>query len=1478
MSGPGARAILIATGTHVAGSTLPDVRLAAATAQEMAKSLVNYCGFQETHVSTVVDAEDPKTLLTSVQEVASQADDVLLLYYVGHGVLNASGALHLATRATVDLSRGMAAYQALPFNEITDALAANCRARSILMILDCCYAYRALAPVQPGYALLASADRDVQALVPQGERHPLFSGRLINVLGNGDPAGPPQLSVRDVYRYVSRAVVSSGGPGPRMHTGDRAADLILCRNRAYRPPADASPTEETGSAGTDVCPYRGLDSYAVEDEEVFHGRDLLTAQVVQRLTERVWDGGPSIIIGPSGSGKSSLLHAGILPAILRGNLPIPGSSGWPYVTLTPGRNPVAALANRLASLTDADSAQIAASMEADPLSVVGIIATALNIRPESYSSMSNTRRRLLIVIDQFEELFAPEVGEISRRAFIDVLRAATGAADHADDELGESGSLVLVGLRSDFYARCAQYPWLQAALQERQTVVGAMSATELREAIIEPARKSGLEVQPGLVELLLRDIGTAQPGGYDAGALPYLSFALLSTWQNRRNRLLTADDYTATGGVTMAIAQAAERTYLSLPPRGQRAAEELLLGMVNVAEDLPDTRRRASYTALLESQPDKSAAVDALEALAAARLITIGNGTVQLAHEALIRSWPRFNELISADRQGLHTRQQLSVDAKRWDTTGRDPSGLYRGMQLAIAQASTHRMNLAPITRAFLQSSTQRQRRATYARRITTAALTVLTIVATIMSVAFRQQVTIAGQQRDQALSRQLAAEVSSLNTTQPGLARQLAVTAYQTAPTDQASAALLTSMSTPGMLPQPASVEALASDPRRSIIAVATAEGIKLDDSVTGNVLGTIPDKSSALAFSSDGRTIASGAPSGAITLWNVARPRNPVLVTRFPAYGGGISTVTFSPHGHLLGATYMDNSTAIIWHTNLPPQKAIDVKFTGVMSLAFGPKAMLATGNSLSPGHRAKVQLWHLTPFGLPVSLRTITIRVPASEGGITALAFSPRANTIAIGMLWDPGLQSGASGTHGAGATIANISNLLHPRFTSLTDVTTTPKQVAYSPDGNTLAIYARPFAGYGNVYIWNVSASHPVAEESIPGSAETHAGFAFSPDSVTLSTGGGNHVLLWRITDPFNRAALATIQSDTDESNAFSSTPLAFSPKRNLLATETVDGLTQVWDVASSAHPVLLSTIPAESAGGSPTWILAFSPDGRYLAIGGSSVRIWNLADLGRPSIVWARATSGFISDINFSPDGRYVAAAVDAGTRPGAYIWSVSNPTQRIVLPVKEAGTENVWNQTVLFPSGSRILWILSGRTMSTWDITDMTDAPIRPLAKFTISGNSDIGDVAFSPVSHILAIGLVNDDIQLRQVATPQSKPISIGLLSGATSGQMSFSPDGRTLSVDTDAGPSLWNVADPSKATFIATLPSPGEASFAVFSPDGRSLVDSNGADARVNLWDIDYTDLMHQLCRNSGTPITRAQWQYYLGNQPYKPPCQRP
>ena len=473
-----------------------------------------------------------------------------------------------------------------------------------------------------------------------------------------------------------------------------------------------------------VCPYRGLEAFRPDDAKFFFGRENLTGWLVSALRRevRAAQGVRFLgVLGPSGSGKSSVVLAGLVPRLRAGA--IEGSERWPVAILRPGDDPLKNLAAGVVprflpagALPDvAQVLKLADDLRADARTLDVFAQVALHDRPEDV--------RLVVVVDQFEEVFTyrPQDGPARARFeqdrdqfFANLLNAAATPGGRV---------AVVLTMRSDFLSACAPFPQLSAVLSAHQELVGPMTAAELREAIERPAFLVGCEVEPALTERLLADV-EGQPG-----ALPLLQFALTEVWKKRDVRRLTLRAYTELGkddkgeqrGIEGVLDHRANEIYRNLTPEDQDLCRRLFLRLVQPGEGTEDTKRRVSYRELLPDDPARAEAVRKLvQTLASrdARLITTEgtdatDGAVEVAHEALIRGWTQLRQWVDAERAGLRIHRRLTEAAQEWEANGRESSFLYGGTRLAVARewAKTHRDELNPLEAEFLAASVQQEQK-----------------------------------------------------------------------------------------------------------------------------------------------------------------------------------------------------------------------------------------------------------------------------------------------------------------------------------------------------------------------------------------------------------------------------------------------------------------------------------------------------------------------------------------------------------------------------------------------------------------------------------------------------------------------------------------------------------------------------------------------------------------------------------------------
>ncbi|WP_181785515.1 nSTAND1 domain-containing NTPase [Streptomyces phytophilus] len=558
------------------------------------------------------------------------------------------------------------------------------------------------------------------------------------------------------YRDMARKAHYSASTLAQAAAGERLPSLEVVRayvaacggdrarwEQTWKRAAAGAAEEEHARADRAGAPYLGLARFEAGDHERFFGRDRLVAE----LRARVGREGLTVVTGPSGSGKSSLLRAGLIPRLRQAG---PGAARPAVIRiLTPGEHP----ARTHAGVLDAEAA------------------------PEG----------TLIVVDQFEEVFTLCTDRAERTRFLDLLCAAAGAG---------RGIRVVVAVRADFYGYLTHHRDLAAAARAATVLVGPMRPDEVREAIVKPAALGGLVVERALTARLLREVAD------EPGALPLLSHALLETWRRRRGRVLTEAAYDEAGGLHGAIAHTAERVCRRLTTDQTETARRILLRLVAPGQGTPDTRRPAARTELTAPGTGESAAGAAvLDHLTRARLITLDGDTVNLAHEAVLSAWPRLRDWVDEDRDRLRAQRLLTDAAHTWETLGRDAGALYRGTRLATAAqyfAADRPDDLTGPERQFLHASLAARRRARRGLRTRTAALSVLVVLSLVGALVAWQQNEAAERRDREAEARRLAGVADSLRTSDPRTAMALSLAAWNTAELPETRSALLSAMAQP--------------------------------------------------------------------------------------------------------------------------------------------------------------------------------------------------------------------------------------------------------------------------------------------------------------------------------------------------------------------------------------------------------------------------------------------------------------------------------------------------------------------------------------------------------------------------------------------------------------------------------------------------------------------------------------------------------
>jgi len=1222
-----------------------------------------------------------------------------------------------------------------------------------------------------------------------------------------------RLTVREVARKSGLAVATGGGyfagthvPALKLIDAEFTQMLYVLGVREEQDVAAwhdvARRLRRAGRrAGDRRSPYRGLAAFEPEDSEWFFGRTELIDVVHTRAVERRRQQLPLLVVGPSGSGKSSLLRAGLIPLLRR-----EGSAAL----ITPGRDPLGALT--VAVPDDAD------------------------VPPD------------WIVVDQFEELFTHESTAEERARFIEELLRTCEYTG------------VIIGMRADFYAAALSEPGLAAAFQDGQVVVGPMDRAQIREVIVGPARLAGVSIADGLVELLIEQsfqLGARQ----HAGTLPLLSHALLATWTQHEGDILTSQDYLATGGIADAIARSAEDAYAELDPADQDLVRGIFLHqLVHVAEGMADTARKVDLDQLPGMSGDEGGAElpAPIAAFIDRRLLTIDAGTLQIAHEALIGSWPRLRSWLDADRALLISQRRLSFAADNWRDTGRDSAALLRGAPLTVAelrvQEAGDRWQPTALVREFLAQSIAQRRTEEQARqrasrrlRMLAGALAVLLVVATGIAFYASVQRGDAQSATRTADARAVAEAADAVRGLDPNAAAQLSLASYRISSTVQSRSALLESTATPQAsraVDAASLVEGIAVNPAHTVAAAAAADGtLRLwnvahpgDPTEIGGPLLNLPDRQLfADAISPNGDLLAASGSEDTISVWNIADPSTPHPLPTLTGPANTVYVLAFNPAGTLLAAGSADG-TIRLWHVNgstLSVDRTIVAGGTGiyVQSLAFSPN-----GTSIAAGTSdGQLQTWTLQPSATPA----LTSDHHGPDSPVLGLAYSPNGRTLVTGT---KSSQLQFWTVVGSGTT--------QPDGPALTAGNSWVNAVAFSPDGTELALATSA----KSVQLWDPATHTLTATLPHP---EPVASIAWSGNSTLISGCADGVLRLWSL--PIPQLPGEGVIND-----------VAFSPNDRLLAIASAT--LQLWNVAArtpASPDIGPATLTAEA--------VAFSPIAPLLAVGFSdgTVRLFNITDPATPVEVGQplSATSfGVVETLAFSPNGKLLATGADDGT---VRLWQVGEAslTPRQTLVHFNSGVFSVTFNTTgdMLSAGSTDQSVRLWQLNPTTGQATLLGAPLTGLPAYVYS-------VAFQPHGTTLAIGLADGTVELWSLRDPAHPTRDGPALTGPLgySYSVTFSPDGSTLAAaDTDDDLWLWNVTNPAAPTVYATLTGATDSLYTVaFDPTG-DLLAAGGADGTVHLWQSHPALAAPSLCADLGQDLGTQAWSRDAPGLPVTAPC---
>jgi WD40 repeat protein/class 3 adenylate cyclase len=1169
-------------------------------------------------------------------------------------------------------------------------------------------------------------------------------------------------------------------------------------------------------------PYKGLRPFEEGDAADFFGREELTRQLVERLDETRF----LAVIGPSGSGKSSVVRAGLIPRLRNGGLP--GSESWPIVEMLPGPHPLEELEAALLRVAVNPPASLMEQLGGDSR---GLIRAVKRVLPAD-------RSELVLLIDQFEEVFTLVEDEGVRTHFLESLEAAVTDP--------QARLRVVITLRADFYDRPLLYRGFAELLRSRVEVVVPLSPEELERTISEPARRVDVRLEQGLVAHMLSDVSD-EPGG-----LPLLEYALTELFDRREGDVLTVEGYRAIGGVSGALGRRAEELHADLDETGREAARQLVLRLVSLGEGTEDTRRPVPRSEIASLEVDQQAMAAVLDAFGASRLLSFdrdsrsGAPTVEVAHEALLTAWGRLRGWIDEAREDVRTERRLAIAAAEWDEAGRDPSFLATGSRLEHFQAwrQSGRISTTPEERDFLDASlTERdrhlaeaearearerelERRSIRRLRALVSVLAVMAIVAGVLAVLAFDQRARAEREERIATARELAA----------------------------------------------ASAANLEADPERSILLAL--EAVRRTRSVDGSVLPeveqalhdavqasrivmTVPGVGGDVDWSADGLFVTEGPEETGLV--DIRDAETGERVRAFTGHKVDINSVAFSADGAML-ATTGDDGRLRVWDPRTGRRlDDFHGKSDFVVGAAFSPDGSLVAAGWLQEG---LVRVWDVRTGRL-----VRAIRAPA---GPFAVSFSPDGRRLAIG-----GVDEPVAGVFDVRSGHRELS--LEGHEMGINDID-------WSPDGRWIATTSNDSTGR----IWDAATGRSRSVLFGPAGALNHADW--SPDSGRLVIGyGDGSARLWEISEGRAREEFA-LSSQVNRSGVWG---VAFSPDGGRVMTGSLDiGATQIWDVADTGDAEW-ANVPALEEGLNN---VAFMPDGRLVAPSrDGSLAVWNSNySKATRTLRPEKPFDPFFDDIEVSSDGQLIAAAfggrvtvwnaatgdeafaVPEGSRIGELSWSpdgrllaLARFDDHLAQIVDRSGTEVARLHAepgfgifgVQFSPDGRLLATMAtedGRPNPTTEHVSLWDWQ-RGTVRRTIK--TSVGDVAFDPNGGRLALTTQSSG-EIWNTETGER----VRTLTGGTAflSDLAYSPDGAQIAaVGVDSTVRVWDAG-----TGVQRLVLGGHGNTLVgvaFSPDGSRLA-SAGFEPTVRVWALDLDDLIDIAEREVTRDLTEEECRQYL------------
>lgn len=1274
---------------------------------------------------------------------------------------------------------------------------------------------------------------------------------------------------------------------------------------AYATPAETLRQVWPALVESSSCPYRGLDVFTTEHRAWFRGRKQAVRLVLEALR-----GSPRalLLLGPSGAGKSSLMRAGVLPAIADGALP--GSDDWITVVVRPGQDLLAEL----------DAAGLTGAPED------GITKAALGALARHPGTS-----RVLIVIDQFEELLAP-APTLMQRTAIEQLTSALCSTE----ALG-----VVFVLRDDFYARlAAALPgMLEAVAPSTVNVPPTVHRDELREMIVEPAQASGLDCQDGLPARIIADVcGIEGRDGIadhaPTTALPLLELTLQQLWRRRRDGRLTHDAYDAIGGVAGSISTWCNTATAQLTKAQRPVARRLLTALVQPADltqGVPAVRRQVPVANLRElatvdgrSSRSKVSVEDVLDILTATRIVTVHAAwstsqdtseeyTAELIHDSLISAWATLREWVRQDHAFQDWLRRAQGQHARWLVTP-VAGELMQGSMLAEGVEWSGKRRLPSGVAQLLEASKHADRRRRRRVGIVISALAAAVILVLIVSSFAVWQKHTADAAHRLALAKQLISQSTALRTTNSDLAALLAVHAYQLEPTSEAASDLYTAAPPlrHSMLPgAPGTVGTVTSASfgyggQRLLTGVIDGSAYYAHQWSIGAEAERIdwpawPGNERLYSVAADGRTMATAALNSSDS--------NPTRVTLRDTETGTVRATLRGVRPSLGYVVFSRNGRDVLTASRILASNNSDLQYTETDSweIAKWDASSGAAENRFSihiqagsiggdrPGQSfnphvngAEEKFYGFQSGGTPMAVspdgQTLAFSADSGDVQLRDLTNGRLIMTLKGHMSAVTDLKFAPDGRTMASASFDHTVRLWSvatgATLVTLPKYSESPVDLAFSPDGHTLAIAGSD----GTLRLWDTVAE---AETVIWASSTRYPRcVSFSPDGDTLAMCLDDTVWLWNTDHPTSRKPL--------DQSRIATTAVAFSVDRKILATgsdgrplenstsssQETSGVdwspdnARIWNLPSGSRHANLASAPS-----SPVTAVSISPDGNTLACGYSdgTIQLWDtdngalIQNLVGPEAEPSAWLDTKISALAFSPDGRFIGSGSAANT---ITLWDRQSRhiARMLVGPKAPTATLDASVTSIAF-AGRGDHTLAAASRDGTVELWDTANGRLRKVLT-TDDYLDGVNAVAFSPDSKLLASA--GDDHMVRLWDPSGTTPplARVGHTDNVLT--LAFAPDGRTLaSGSSDQTIRIWDVGT---AITRRVLPSQSHAVVAVaYTRDGQDLVTVT-ADAVVSAWHPDLpgpAGTIASICQAIGRDLTAQEQRQYLPKNAYIRVC---